>query len=125
MTGGEYSGEFAEFEVDGHRYKVALLNVEQCFKLQVVLGNQLGGLAAGKGVNLDPDMLWSITRKLLSFAEVDGYPLDINKHFARKIDSLNLVIVEALRANAPDFFSRLGASFGKQVAERLKSASGI
>jgi hypothetical protein len=123
MTNGDYSGETAEFDVDGHRYKVSLLNVEQCFKLQVLLGNQLGGLASGKGISLDPDLLWQTAKKLLSFAEVDGQILDINKHFSRKIDSLNFVILEALKANAPDFFSRLGGSVGSAIAARLKSAS--
>jgi hypothetical protein len=125
MSQSDYSGESAEFEVDGHRYKVSLLNVEQCFKLQVILGNQLGGLASGKGICLDPELLWNLAKKLLTFAEVDGVPLDINKHFARKVDSLNLVIVEALKANAPDFFSRLGGSLGNVIAEKLKSGSGL
>ena len=26
----DYSGETAEFEVEGHKYRVSLLNVEQC-----------------------------------------------------------------------------------------------
>ena len=119
----DYSGETAEFEVEGHRYRVSLLNVEQCFKLQVIIGNQLGGLAAGKGISLDPDLLWSVAKKLLTFAEVDGHPLDINKHFSRRIDVLNFVIVEALKANAPDFFTKLGASVGKAITDKLQSVS--
>lgn len=106
----EYSGQSGSFEVDGHSYTVQLLNVEHTFKLQFILSNQLAGLASGKGLNIDPDTMWNLAVKLLKFAEVDGAPLDMQEHFACRVDSLDMVVVEALKANAPDFFKRMSGT---------------
>ena len=112
----EYSGQPADFTVGKCNYSVSLLSVQAAFKLQFVLGNQLKGLS-GNGVGqIDPDTMWRLAEKLLKFAEVDGSPLDIEKHFATRIDELDLVIVEVIKANCPGFFKKLGGMKGLLLA---------
>ena len=104
----DYSGQTAQFKVGECTYEVNVLSVQAAFKLQFVLGNQLKGLS-GNGIGqIDPDTMWNLAVKLLKHAEVDGFPLDMEKHFAARIDELDLVLVEAIKANCPGFFKKLG-----------------
>lgn len=112
MSTSEFSGQTAEFEVEGCKYQINLLSVQTAFKTQFILGNQLKGLY-GQGVgHIDPDTMWSITAKMLKHAEVDGFPLDMEQHFAAKLDVLDIVFFEALKANCPGFFKKLGGLKG-------------
>lgn len=108
----EYSGQTAQFKVGECTYEINVLSVQAAFKLQFVLGNQLKGLS-GSGIGqIDPDTMWSLAVKLLKHSEVDGFPLDMEKHFAARIDELDLVVVEAIKANCPGFFKKLGGLKG-------------
>ena len=116
MSASDYSGQTAQFKVGECTYEINVLSVQAAFKLQFVLGNQLKGLS-GNGIGqIDPDTMWDLAVKLLKHAEVDGFPLDMEKHFAARIDELDLVIVEALKANCPGFFSRLKGMSGLFLA---------
>lgn len=112
MSTSEFSGQTAEFEVEGCKYQINLLSVQTAFKTQFILGNQLKGLS-GNGIGqIDPDTMWNLAVKLLKHSEVDGFPLDMEKHFAARIDELDLVVVEAIKANCPGFFKKLGGLKG-------------
>lgn len=120
MSASDYSGQTAEFTVNESTYQINLLSVQTAFKTQFVLGNQLKGLY-GQGVGMiDPDVMWSLTAKMLKHSEVDGFPLDMEKHFAAKIDELDMVFFEALKANCPGFFQKLGGLKGLFVAALAK-----
>jgi hypothetical protein len=108
----DYSGQTADFKVGECTYQINLLSVQTAFKMQFVLGNQLKGLY-GQGVGqIDPDTMWTLASKMLKHSEVDGFPLDMEKHFAARIDELDLVVVEAIKANCPGFFKKLGGLKG-------------
>jgi hypothetical protein len=112
----EYSGQTADFKVGECNYQINLLSVQSAFKMQFVLGNQLKGLY-GQGVGqIDPDTMWTLASKMLKHSEVDGYPLDMEKHFAARIDELDMVFFEALKANCPGFFKKLGGMKGLFLA---------
>jgi hypothetical protein len=112
----DYSGQTAQFKVGECTYEINVLSVQAAFKLQFVLGNQLKGLS-GSGIGqIDPDTMWNLAVKLLKHAEVDGFPLDMEKHFAARIDELDLVVVEAIKANCPGFFKKLGGLKGLFLA---------
>ena len=117
----EHSAHTAEFKVGTDTYQIQLLTTQAAFKLQFVLTNQLGGLATGSGINLDPDLMWSLAEKLLKFAEVNGYPLDIEKHFAGKVEELDLVVFEALKANMPGLVKKLSGTITKAIAAKFGS----
>ena len=122
----DYSGHTAQFKVGDCSYEINVLSVQAAFKLQFVLGNQLKGLS-GNGIGqIDPDTMWSLAVKLLKHSEVDGFPLDMEKHFAARIDELDLVVVEAIKANCPGFFKKLGGlkgSFMAAIQNQLGSAN--
>lgn len=112
----DYSGQTADFKVGECSYQINLLSVQTAFKMQFILGNQLKGLY-GQGVGqIDPDTMWTLASKMLKHAEVDGYPLDMEKHFAARIDELDMVFFEALKANCPGFFKKLGGLKGLFLA---------
>jgi hypothetical protein len=120
MSASEFSGQTAEFEVEGCKYQINLLSVQTAFKTQFILGNQLKGLY-GQGVgHIDPDTMWALTSKMLKHAEVDGYPLDMEAHFSAKLDVLDVVFFEALKANCPGFFQKLGGLKGLFAAALAK-----
>ena len=120
MSQSDYSGQTADFTVNGCHYQINLLSVQTAFKTQFVLGNQLKGLY-GQGVGqIDPDTMWNLTAKMLKHSEVDGYPLDMEKHFATKLDELDMVFFEALKANCPGFFKKLGGMKGLFAAALAK-----
>lgn len=118
-----HSNQDAEFTVGEHKYKVMLLNVREAFKLQVHLGNQVKGLfGEGKG-EADPDVLWDMAEKMLKFSEVDGYPLDMEEHFVGRLGQLDLVVIECLKANAPDFFAQFSGLLASALKGQFGSAS--
>lgn len=120
---GVYSGAHADFTVDGANYSINLLTVQEVFKLQFALGNQIKALVNGAS-GIDPDAIWTIATKLLGMAEVNGYPLDIEHHFAGKVDQLDIVLIEALRANAPDFFKK-SSGLIVNALQKFASESGL
>ena len=107
-----YSGHTAQFKVGECTYEINVLSVAAAFGLQFTLANQLKGLS-GNGVGqIDPAAMWNVATMLLKHAEVDGLPLDMEKHFAARIDELDLVVFEAIKANCPGFFQKLGGLKG-------------
>lgn len=121
MSSGTHSSETADFTVSGHKYQINLLSVREAYKLQFTLGNQIKGvMGEGKG-NIDPDAMWDIAEKIFKFAEVDGAPLDMEKHFVGKLDQLDFCVVEALKVNAPGFFSQLSGLLANVMGDQLGS----
>lgn len=122
MSSGTHSSETATFTVSGHKYQINLLSVREAFKLQFTLGNQIKGvMGEGKG-DIDPDEMWTLAEKLFKFAEVDGAPLDMEKHFIGKLDQLDFCVVEALKVNAPGFFSQLSGLLASAMQGQFGSA---
>ena len=117
----EHSAHTAEFKVGDDTYQIQLLTTQAAFKLQFVLSNQLSGLATGSGVNLDPDVMWSLAEKMLKFAEVNGYPLDIEEHFAGKVEQLDHVLIECLKANMPGLVKKLSGTVMRAITAKFGS----
>lgn len=126
MKTSEYSSKTASFTVGDDTYEICLLSVEAAFKLQVTLGNQLKGLYGQGSVGaVSPDVMWSVTEKLLKHAEVNGAPLNMADHFVARLDTLDVVFFEAIKANVPGFFQKLGGLKGlflDALAKQLGSA---
>lgn len=128
MKNSDYSSKTASFKVGEDNYEICLLSVEAAFKLQITLGNQLKGLYGQGSVGaVSPDVMWSVTEKLLKHAEVNGAPLNMADHFVGKLDTLDLVFFEAIKANVPGFFQKLSGLKGLFLAalsSQSKSAKG-
>ena len=123
MSNTTHSNQSAEFKVGDHKYSILLLNVREAFKLQVHLGNQVKGLfGEGRGT-ADPDVLWDMAEKMLKFAEVDGKELNMEEHFVGKLGQLDLVVIECLKANAPDFFAQFSGLLANALKTQFGSAS--
>lgn len=122
-TNTEYSSNTATFELPGRaegdpkdRYTITLLNTQATFKLQFLLGNQVKFAMGDKGI--DPDLMWGLALKLLKYAEVNGFELTEDKfdeHFFGRVEILDRVVVEALKANLPGFTKQLTALFAQWI----------
>lgn len=122
----EHSSNTANFEVDGDKYVIMLLSTQAAFKMQFFLGNQIKSAMGEKGI--DPELMWSLAEKLLKFAEVNNHPLDIEKHFFGKVEVLDRVVIESLKANLPGFtkqLSALAAQWIKKVSASASDTSGL
>lgn len=124
----EYSTSFAEFElkVEGGKiesWRICLLNVQATFKLQFLLGNQVKFAMGDKGI--DPDLMWGLAQKLLKYSTVNGIEVTeahFEEHFARRVEILDRVVVEALKQNLPGFTKQLTALLVQWTTKLSQSA---
>lgn len=117
----EYSTERGDFKIDNDQYSISLLNTQASFKLQFFLGNQVKFALGDKGI--DPEVMWSLAEKLLKFATVNGYELDLEKHFFGKVEVLDRAVLEALKLNLPGFTKQLNVLLAQGIAKLSGLAS--
>jgi len=116
----DYSGITATFTSDGHTYEINKLCTAAWLEMQGELINQLKGMAVAGVGNMNPKYTYGLLCKLFKHAEVDGYPLDIDKHFGT--DSIKIYggIIEAIKTTDPRFFTTARSLIVSAVSKAMK-----
>lgn len=112
--------EIKDITVDSDTYSITLLNVRDALNVEAECINLLSNGQQGK---VTGDRLYFLAKALLNGAEVNGYPLDIDKHFARRVGHLNKVVFACVKENFPDFFSALSGSFIQSLQAKFGSVN--
>lgn len=112
--------EIKEVTVDDDVYSICLLNVRDALNVEAECINLF---SAGQQGKLSGDRLYGLAKMLLNGAEVNNHPLNIDKHFARRVGHLNKVVFACIKENFPDFFGALSGSFMQNLAAKFGSAN--